>query len=277
MDQHLLSIVLLTPLAGLAVLLLIPAESKSLIRSGPTWRAWPASWFPCRWSRASATARPASSSKRSVDWIPSLGAHYHLGMDGISLLLVMLTTLMGFLAILCFLERRQDRVKEYYAMFLLLQTGMIGVFISLDFFLFYIFWELVLVPMYFIIGVWGGPRKLYAAIKFFLYTLAGSVLMLLGILTLYFQHFQQFGFYTFEISDLMKRHHAARHAAVGLLGVLPRLRHQGADVPVPYLAAGRARGSAHGRLRDSGGRSAEDGDVRLPALLAAAAAQGVHG
>ena len=89
-------------------------------------------------------------------------------------------------------------------MFLLLQTGMIGVFLSLDFFLFYIFWELVLVPMYFIIGVWGGPRKLYAAIKFFLYTLAGSVLMLLGILTLYFQHFQQFGFYTFEIADLMK-------------------------------------------------------------------------
>ena len=89
-------------------------------------------------------------------------------------------------------------MKEYYAMFLLLQTGMIGVFLSLDFFLFYVFWELVLVPMYFIIGVWGGPRKLYAAIKFFLYTLAGSVLMLLGILTLYFQHFDQFGVYTFR-------------------------------------------------------------------------------
>ena len=102
----------------------------------------------------------------------------------------MLTTLMGFIAMLCSWSAIQDRVKEYYAMFLLLQTGMIGVFLSLDFFLFYIFWELVLVPMYFIIGVWGGPRKLYAAIKFFLYTLAGSVLMLLGILTLYFQHFQ---------------------------------------------------------------------------------------
>ena len=89
-------------------------------------------------------------------------------------------------------------------MFLLLQTGMLGVFMSLDFFLFYVFWELVLVPMYFIIGVWGGPRKLYAAIKFFLYTLAGSVLMLLGILTLYFQHYDQFHFYTFEIADLMK-------------------------------------------------------------------------
>ena len=116
----------------------------------------------------------------------------------------MLTTLMGFIAILCSWNAIQDRVKEYYAMFLLLQTGMIGVFLSLDFFLFYVFWELVLVPMYFIIGVWGGPRKLYAAIKFFLYTLAGSVLMLLGILTLYFAHFNQFGFYTFEISELMK-------------------------------------------------------------------------
>ena len=116
----------------------------------------------------------------------------------------MLTTVMGFIAILSSWNAVQDRVKEYYAMFLLLQTGMIGVFMSLDFFLFYVFWELVLVPMYFIIGVWGGPRKLYAAIKFFLYTLAGSVLMLLGILTLYFQHASQFGFYTFEISELMK-------------------------------------------------------------------------
>ena len=146
--------------------------------------------------RASRTGTPGFQFEERADWIPALGAHYHIGIDGISLLLVMLTTLMGFIAILCSWNAIQDRVKEYYAMFLLLQTGMIGVFLSLDFFLFYIFWELVLVPMYFIIGVWGGPRKLYAAIKFFLYTLAGSVLMLLGILTLYFQHFDQFGFYT---------------------------------------------------------------------------------
>ena len=136
----------------------------------------------------------------------------------------MLTTLMGFIAILCSWNAIQDRVKEYYAMFLLLQTGMLGVFMSLDFFLFYVFWELVLVPMYFIIGVWGGPRKLYAAIKFFLYTLAGSVLMLLGILTLYFQHYSQFGVYTFEIADLMKLNLPLGIAAVGLLGLLPRLR-----------------------------------------------------
>ena len=150
------------------------------------------------------TGVPGFQFEERADWIPALGAHYHLGIDGISLLLVMLTTVMGFIAMLSSWNAIQDRVKEYYAMFLLLQTGMIGVFISLDFFLFYVFWELVLVPMYFIIGVWGGPRKLYAAIKFFLYTLAGSVLMLLGILTLYFQHSSQFGFYTFEISELMK-------------------------------------------------------------------------
>ena len=98
----------------------------------------------------------------------------------------------------------EERVKEYYAFFLLLQAGMLGVFVSLDFFLFYVFWEVMLVPMYFIIGVWGSARKLYAAIKFFLYTLMGSVLMLLGILTLYFHHYNQAGTYTFEIAELMR-------------------------------------------------------------------------
>src|SRR5581483_4026523 len=98
------------------------------------------------------------------EWIPSLGAHYAIGIDGISLLLVMLTTLMGFIATLCSWSAIEDRVKEYYAMFLLLQTGMIGVFISMDFFLFYVFWEVVLIPMYFIIGIWGAERRLYAAI-----------------------------------------------------------------------------------------------------------------
>ncbi len=123
-----------------------------------------------------------------VPWIQSLGVHYHVGVDGISLLLVMLTTLIGPLAVLSSWDAIQTRMKEYYAFILLLQAGMLGVFISLDFFLFYVFWEVMLVPMYFLIGVWGGPRKLYAAIKFFLYTLVGSVLMLLGILALYFQY-----------------------------------------------------------------------------------------
>jgi NADH-quinone oxidoreductase subunit M len=204
MDQHLLSIILFTPLAGLAVLLFLPGSNKNLIR------VWAnlvglAGFFVSlplvmRFQRGLA----GFQFEERFDWIPALGAHYHLGIDGISLLLIMLTTVMGFIAILCSWSAVQDRVKSYYAMFLLLQVGMLGVFMSLDFFLFYIFWELVLVPMYFIIGVWGGPRKLYAAIKFFLYTLAGSVLMLLGILTLFFQHYAQFHFYSFEIADLMR-------------------------------------------------------------------------
>ena len=124
--------------------------------------------------------------RETYSWIPSLGVNYDFGIDGIALLLVMLTTFMGIIGIVCSYSAIEHRQKEYYVLLLLLQTGMIGTFCALDFFLFYVFWEIMLVPMYFIIGIWGGPRKLYAAIKFFLYTLSGSVLMLLAILGLYF-------------------------------------------------------------------------------------------
>jgi NADH-quinone oxidoreductase subunit M len=136
------------------------------------------------------------------NWIPSIGAGYILGIDGISFLLIMLTTLLGAISILSSWNAIQDRVKEYYVWFLLLQTGMLGVFMALDMFLFFVFWEAMLVPMYLLIGIWGGPRKLYAAIKFFLYTLAGSVLMLLGILFLYFHHHGETGVYTFSLDAL---------------------------------------------------------------------------
>ena len=102
------------------------------------------------------------------------------------MLLILLTTLMGAIAMLSSWTAITERVKEYYIFLLVLQTGMLGVFVSLDFFLFFVFWEVMLVPMYFLIGIWGGGRRLYAAIKFFLYTLVGSVVMLLGILALYF-------------------------------------------------------------------------------------------
>jgi NADH-quinone oxidoreductase subunit M len=124
--------------------------------------------------------------RETYDWIPSLGVKYDFGIDGIALLLIMLTTFMGIIAVISSFKAIEHREKEYYVLLLLLQTGMIGTFCALDFFLFYVFWEIMLVPMYFIIGIWGGPRKLYAAIKFFLYTLSGSVLMLLSILALYF-------------------------------------------------------------------------------------------
>jgi len=120
-----------------------------------------------------------------VPWVPSLGMTYHLGIDGISLPIVLLTGLLSFLAVIA--SWKIDlRPKHYFALLLLLEVGMMGVFCALDFVLFYVFWEVVLVPMYFLIGIWGGPRREYAAIKFFLYTLLGSVIMLLGILMLYF-------------------------------------------------------------------------------------------
>jgi NADH-quinone oxidoreductase subunit M len=116
----------------------------------------------------------------------------------------MLTTLIGFIAVLSSWKAIHERLKEYYAFFLVLQTAMLGVFMARDFLLFFVFWESVLVPMYFIIAIWGGQRRGYAAIKFMVYTLAGSVLMFLGILYLYAQHLAQFGTPSFDIADLMR-------------------------------------------------------------------------
>jgi len=141
------------------------------------------------------------------EWIPSIGVNYVVGIDGISLLLIILTTTISAIAIVSSFTAIQDRIKEYYVTILLLETGMLGVFISLDFFLFYIFWEVMLVPMYFMIGIWGGGRRLYSAIKFFLYTLFGSLFMLLGILAVYFLNADPAigtGQYTFSILALQK-------------------------------------------------------------------------
>ena len=204
MNEHLLSIVLFTPLAGMLVLLFLPSQQEKLIKLWANLAAVAGFLVSLPLAARFDSSLGGFQMVEKADWIPSLGVKYHVGIDGISLLLIMLTTLVGWLAILSSWSAVTDRLKQYYAMFLLLQTGMIGVFCALDFFLFFVFWEVVLVPMYFIIGVWGGPRKLYAAIKFFMYTLAGSVLMLLGILTLYFQYHEQFGFYTFDIVELMK-------------------------------------------------------------------------
>src|SRR5436853_3438892 len=122
------------------------------------------------------------------DWIPLIGARYTLGIDGLALVLIMLTTLLGVISVVCSWSyiREKGREKEYYVVLLLLQSGMLGAFVSADLFLFFIFWEVMLVPMYFLIGIWGGKNRLYSAIKFFLYTLVGSVVMLLAVLKLYF-------------------------------------------------------------------------------------------
>jgi NADH-quinone oxidoreductase subunit M len=206
MQAHILSIILFTPLVGAILLLFVPKENKDAIR-------WIANIFALGGFLISLPLVPWFWELRfepgfkfvegaANNWIPSIGAGYVLGIDGISFLLIMLTTLLGWVSILSSWTAIENRVKEYYIWFLILQTGMLGVFMALDFFLFFVFWEAMLVPMYLLIGIWGGPRKLYAAIKFFLYTLAGSVLMLLGILFLYFHHQHVTGIYTFGLEAL---------------------------------------------------------------------------
>lgn len=140
----------------------------------------------------------------SAPWISDLGISYQLGVDGISLWLVLLTTFLTPLAILSSWTGVKDRLKEYMIVMLLLETGMIGVFVATDLFLFYVFWEAMLIPMYFLIGVWGGPRRIYAAMKFVLFTMAGSVLMLVAILGVAFLNQQSSGQLTFDLASLLK-------------------------------------------------------------------------
>jgi NADH-quinone oxidoreductase subunit M len=138
------------------------------------------------------------------NWIDEWGIHYMVGVDGISMLLVMLTTFMTPIVLLGSWNSIHKRVKEFVILMLLLETAMLGAFVSLNLFLFYVFWEAMLIPMYLIIGVWGGERRLYATIKFFIYTMVGSLLMLVAILYMASQHAAQFGFWTFDYEDLFR-------------------------------------------------------------------------
>ena len=132
-------------------------------------------------------------------WLPSLGISYKIGIDGISLFLVMLVTFLTPITILGCFNPIEERVKEFFIAMLLLETAMIGAFMSLDLFLFYVFWEAMLIPMYFMIGIWGGERKIYATVKFFIYTMVGSLLMLVAILYVVHQHRVQTGELTFDL------------------------------------------------------------------------------
>jgi len=201
----LLSLITFLPLLAALLLLFIRREREGLIRGVSllfTVLTFIVSlWLPVLFDFGSGEMQLVEK----ASWIEAMGVSYYMGVDGISLWLVCLSTLLSALSVLCSWDSITDRVKEYYIFLLLLETGMIGVFLALDFFLFYVFWEIVLVPMYFLIGIWGHPaRRLYAAIKFFLYTLFGSVVMLLGILAVYFYAGNQTGRYTFDILELMK-------------------------------------------------------------------------
>jgi NADH-quinone oxidoreductase subunit M len=199
-----LSVLIALPLLGLIVLLFLDKERHIRwiqgVAIGASLAAFVWSVFLCMaFATEPHTGPLAMRLEYQTRWIPSLGIGYHVGVDGLSLPLIVLTTGLSLLSFVYSL-RITERVKEYMAWFLLLEAGMLGVFISLDFFLFYVFWEIGLVPMYFLIGIWGGPRREYAAIKFFLYTLVGSLAMLLAILACYFTMPQP----TFDMVKIMQ-------------------------------------------------------------------------
>jgi NADH-quinone oxidoreductase subunit M len=183
---YLLSLVIWLPAVGaLAVLLLFRKEQSGAIRKFATM------WLGLDFLLSLALLgydRGLGGLQfiEDAEWIPVIGARYQLGVDGVAVLLIVLTTLLGWIAALSSWEYIAKREKEYYALLLLLQTSVLGVFAAADLFLFFLFFEVSLVPMYFLIGIWGGERRLYAAIKFFLYTLAGSVALLLGVIKMYF-------------------------------------------------------------------------------------------
>lgn len=185
MTSHLLSWIIFSPLIGAVAVLFVPKSMTHVIKwlaTGVT--LWVGLLSLIAFSQFN-PADPGLQLVEKISWIPQFNVHYFLATDGISFPMVILTALISFLACIGSFGIK-ERQKEYYFLYLLLETGMMGTFLALDLFLFYIFWEVVLVPMYFLIGIWGGPRREYAAIKFFLYTLAGSLLMLLGILAIYF-------------------------------------------------------------------------------------------
>jgi NADH-quinone oxidoreductase subunit M len=199
--RNLLLWVTALPMLGALLLLFVPKGRRRVLELGALavvvadFLLSVPLWFT--YDRASSAVQWATK----LDWIPSIGVKFSVGMDGISLVLFLLTTFIGVITVWCSFSAIQERHKEYYVWLLVMQFSMLGVFICQDMFLFYLFWELMLVPMYFLIAIWGGPQKLYAALKLFLYTLAGSVLMLVAILAVYFLQYKATGRYDLSIES----------------------------------------------------------------------------
>jgi len=199
----LLSLLVLLPLAGGVLVLLLGRDRDRLVRTvalGVSLATFAVSLL--LWARFD----PLSADYQFVErypWLPDFGISYHLGLDGISLWLVILTTFLTPIALLCSWDSVTQRVREFSFFMLALEAAMIGVFVSLDLFLFYVFWDAMLIPMYFLIGIWGYDRRVYAALKFILYTMAGSVLMLVAIIWLAYYHQAVTGVPSFDLADLV--------------------------------------------------------------------------
>jgi NADH-quinone oxidoreductase subunit M len=196
-----LTLVVFTPLLGVLALLFVPRDNTRAIR----WIALLAALASLAFSLTLfgyQTGGAEFQYREDLSWIPAFGMRYTLGVDGLSVVLVLLTTVLSVVSIFYSWDPIQVRVKEYYAAMLLLMVGMLGVFVALDLFLFYVFWEISLIPMYLIIGIWGGPRRIYATVKFVIYTLVGSLLMLVAILAVAIAHASAGNPFTFSYETL---------------------------------------------------------------------------
>ncbi len=199
-----LTVVTFLPALGALLLLFVPRRQEAAVRwTGLVVSALTFVASVPLWTRFDA-GDPDMQFEEVLAWMPGLGVGYHLGVDGISVLLVLLTTFLMPVALGSAWHAIEDRTKEFVIAMLLLETGMVGVFVSLDLFLFFVLWEAMLIPMYFVIGVWGGANRVYAAVKFVLYTMVGSALMLVAILVLYYQHGAATGVYTFDLPTLTR-------------------------------------------------------------------------
>jgi NADH-quinone oxidoreductase subunit M len=203
MNIPILSIVTFLPLAGSIILIFINREKENFLRSFAFSVALINFIFSLTLYFNFNAQTPDPQFVEKGAWI-GYGINYHVGIDGISLFLVLLTTFLMPIAILSSWTYIQKRVKEYLIFMLLLETGIIGVFVSLNLFLFYVFWEAMLIPMYFLIGAWGGPRRVYATLKFVLFTMLGSLLMLVAIFVLYSTYYKATGVYSLNIFDYYK-------------------------------------------------------------------------
>ena len=197
-----------------------------------------------------------------MQWIPAFSIEYYLGVDGISTPLILLSTFLTPMIVVAAWEVIKQRPAQYMAAFLILEGLMVGVFSALDGMLFYVFWEAMLIPMFIIIGVWGGERRVYATVKFFLYTFLGSVLMLVALVYMYLQAG------SFSILDFHACRSAADRTDLDFPGLPGGFCRQGADVAGAHLAAGCSRGGADGRFGHSGRGAAEDGRLRLSCVSA---------
>lgn len=220
MEKSLLSLIVFLPIAGMVGILLMPSNNPKLIRNfsavvtGVLFLLTLLLWKTVDLQSIGSDPKDVktwfdAATYYEAAWIPTFSIYYRVGVDGLSTMLIVLTGMLSFLATFSGFDIKKQ-VKGFFALYMLLITGMMGVFVSLDMFLFYVFWEIMLLPMYFLIGIWGGPRREYAAIKFFIYTLVGSVLILIVMLAFYFQvRTMEGGKYAdlaFNIPELIRLH-----------------------------------------------------------------------